>query len=202
MKKKRGMSLEEKRQMMMNIFKNNLSFFHYKEIEKFSIKNKISFMIVKELLQGLVADNLVETEKIGSSSYYWSLPSRISQVKFNSIEGNKALITQLKESIAATDDKIEENKGLRQETKERLAMIEKDEELGKQLAEVQKIVKDFEKNDPNKFKMIQDDSKHLVELNDNWADNLYCIEQWLKTKSPDIKLVDMFPQLIDFHIFD
>ena len=36
-------------------------------------------MIVKDLLQGLVDDNLVEFDKIGTSNFFWALPSRASQ---------------------------------------------------------------------------------------------------------------------------
>lgn len=33
-------------------------------------------MSVKEVLQSLVDDNLVDTEKIGTSVYFWSYPSK------------------------------------------------------------------------------------------------------------------------------
>ena len=67
----------------MKLFKDDPTFFIYKDIEKYSAKNKISFMQVKDILKGLVGDNLVETEKIGSSNYYWSLPTRVYQAKTN-----------------------------------------------------------------------------------------------------------------------
>ena len=55
----------------------------YKDIEKHCTQNKISFMIVKDLLAGIIADNLLETEKIGSSAFYWSLPKRVYDAKKN-----------------------------------------------------------------------------------------------------------------------
>ena len=35
MKKKRGLSLDDKRNILMQLFKKEQSFFHYKDIEKF-----------------------------------------------------------------------------------------------------------------------------------------------------------------------
>jgi hypothetical protein len=33
---------------------------------------------VKEVLESLVNDDLVETDKIGSANFFWSLPSKTS----------------------------------------------------------------------------------------------------------------------------
>jgi acetone carboxylase gamma subunit len=89
---KKGISFEEKRQRMMSIFKDDQSFFHYKDIEKISLKKGISFPSIKEVLDSLVGDDLVECEKIGTSIYYWSLPSKIYIAKKNKIEKNKQII--------------------------------------------------------------------------------------------------------------
>ena len=86
MKKKKGLSLEDKRQILLKLFKGSGSFYHYKDIEKHCTQNKISFMLVKDLLAGVTADNLLETEKIGSSSFYWSLPNRVYDAKKKQLE--------------------------------------------------------------------------------------------------------------------
>lgn len=33
-------------------------------------------MVVKDILQGLVDDGLVESDRIGTSNYYWAFPSK------------------------------------------------------------------------------------------------------------------------------
>ena len=35
---------------------------------------------VKEVLDSLLADNIVDTDKIGTSVYYWAFPSKASQI--------------------------------------------------------------------------------------------------------------------------
>ena len=106
MKKKRGLSLDDKRNILMQLFKKEQSFFHYKDIEKFCGKNKISFMIVKDLLAGIVADNLVETEKIGSSSFYWSLPTRVLTAKQKTLEREIEKTSQLNNELDLIEKKI------------------------------------------------------------------------------------------------
>jgi len=92
MAKGKGLSFEEKRRRMLEIFKEDASFYHLKEIEKLGTKKGIIFQAIKEVLDSLVNDNLVECEKIGSSNFYWALPSKIYQVKKNKLEKNFVLI--------------------------------------------------------------------------------------------------------------
>jgi len=78
--KKRGLSLEEKRQRMLEIFYTKKEFFLLKELEKIAPKEKgITSQSVKDVLQSLVDDNLVDTDKIGTSVYFWSFPSKATQ---------------------------------------------------------------------------------------------------------------------------
>ena len=90
--KAKGLSFEEKRKRMLSIFKDDQSFFHYKDIEKLSIKKGISFGSIKEVLASLTGDDLVETEKIGVGVFYWSLPSKTYQAQKNKLEKNNGTI--------------------------------------------------------------------------------------------------------------
>ena len=88
MAKGKGLSFEEKRRRMLDIFNNDPSFFHLKDIEKLGIKKGIIYQSIKDVLDSLVNDNLVESEKIGSSNFFWALPSKIYQAKKNKLEKN------------------------------------------------------------------------------------------------------------------
>ena len=92
MKKKKGISYEEKRQRLLSIFLTDPTFYHLKELEKLASKKGIHPMIVKDVLDSLLADNLVDLEKVGSSSYYLALPSKTfiaKQNNLNKLVGNK-----------------------------------------------------------------------------------------------------------------
>uniref|UniRef100_A0A803NRT7 Mnd1 HTH domain-containing protein n=1 Tax=Cannabis sativa TaxID=3483 RepID=A0A803NRT7_CANSA len=75
MSKKRGLSLEEKREKILQIFYDSQDFYLLKELEKLGPKKGVITQSVKDVLQSLVDDDLVSKDKIGTSVYFWSLPS-------------------------------------------------------------------------------------------------------------------------------
>lgn len=60
---------------MLEFFHERKEFFQLKELEKFLPKEKgIVVQTVKEVLQSLIDDHLVMSDKIGISNYFWSFP--------------------------------------------------------------------------------------------------------------------------------
>jgi Mnd1 family protein len=82
--KKLGM--EEKRQRCLDYFNETADFFQLRDLEKALPKSKgigiphnTSFIVtqsVKEVIDSLVDDRLINHEKIGTSNYYWCFPSQ------------------------------------------------------------------------------------------------------------------------------
>ena len=202
MKKKKGLSLEDKRQILLKLFKGSGSFYHYKDIEKHCTQNKISFMLVKDLLAGITADNLLETEKIGSSAFYWSLPNRVYDAKLKQLEREKTNIENAKNEINSLNQKIEDNKAIRIENDERKKNLEELAELENQKKEYLKVLKDFENKDPEKYEKYINTTKNMSQLNDLWVDNIFTIEQWMKIKRPDMDFEKAFPGVQELHLFD
>jgi hypothetical protein len=202
MKKTKGLSFEEKRKRMSDIFKDDPSFFHLKDIEKLGTKKGIIFQSIKDVLDSLVNDNLVETDKIGSSNFYWALPSKIYQVKKNTLDKNHESIENIKADNEALKNKIKEAKALRKETDERQEKLEELEELIQKKQEYEKKLAEYKKNDPERYKNVVADTKQLVSLNEIFKDNIYCIDQWMRSKNPDVKIVEMFPDLEPLNLFD
>jgi len=61
---------------MSDYFLEQRDFFTLKDMEKAMPKLKgIVLQSVKDVLQSLVDDRLVNSEKIGTSNYYWAFPS-------------------------------------------------------------------------------------------------------------------------------
>jgi len=84
----RGLSAEEKRVKLLEIFHETKDFFQLKELEKLGPKMKgIVSQSVKEVLQSLVDDNLVQSDKIGSSNFFWSFPSQRGTIMQNRLDG-------------------------------------------------------------------------------------------------------------------
>ena len=82
---------------MLEIFHERKSFFQLKEIEKISPKEKrITPMSVRKVLQSLVDDNLVDQERIGTSNYFWSYPSKVINTKKQRVEALQEEINNCK----------------------------------------------------------------------------------------------------------
>ena len=56
---KKGLSLEEKRQKILDIYYERKEVFNLKEIEKIGAKKGVVFQTIKDVNQSLVDDNLV-----------------------------------------------------------------------------------------------------------------------------------------------
>ncbi|XP_063900290.1 meiotic nuclear division protein 1 homolog [Zophobas morio] len=73
----KGLSFEEKRKRLLDCFHNSKSVFNIKEVEKMGSQKGIVINTVKDVLQSLLDDDLVETERVGTSNYYWSFPGKV-----------------------------------------------------------------------------------------------------------------------------
>ena len=86
MSKKRGLSLEEKQERVLEIFHTKKDVFLLKELEKIAYKEKgVVTQSVKDVVQSLVDDDLISSDKIGSSIYYWGFPSSALVLKKNKL---------------------------------------------------------------------------------------------------------------------
>ncbi|KAJ6593901.1 Mnd1 family-domain-containing protein [Mycena capillaripes] len=119
----RGLSAEEKRVKLLEIFHESKDFYQLKELEKVGVAllhthaqltarklgpklKGIVSQSVKEVLQSLVDDGLVQGDKIGSSNFFWSFPSqrgaimqnRLKQVK-ETREGHQTQQMELRAQI-------------------------------------------------------------------------------------------------------
>ena len=83
---KKGLSLEEKRHKILEIYYERKEVFNLKEIEKIGAKKGVVFQTIKDVNQSLVDDNLVQFDKIGAGAFFWSLPSMAYQNRQNLIQ--------------------------------------------------------------------------------------------------------------------
>lgn len=72
--KKKGMSLEDKRTAILEVFHETSDVFTLKDIEKLGTKKGVVTQTIKDVLQSLVDDDLVRQDKIGISNFFWSFP--------------------------------------------------------------------------------------------------------------------------------
>jgi len=75
-KKRKGLSLDEKRDVIQSLFFSSKDVFNLKDIEKLGAKEGVVQQTIKDVLQSLVDDKIVEVDKIGSGNFYWAFPSK------------------------------------------------------------------------------------------------------------------------------
>ena len=73
---RKGLSLDEKRAKLLEVYYDKKEPLNLKEVEKFGAKKGIVLQSVKDVNQSLVDDNLVETDRIGIGCFWWALPSK------------------------------------------------------------------------------------------------------------------------------
>lgn len=190
--KKKGLTFEEKRQRMMTIFIEDKSFLHYKEIEKTALKKGIAYPSIKDVLDSLLGDDMVELEKVGNSSYYFSLPSKMINAKKTKLINSKTEIERLILENQNLTQNIKEQKNLRKETNsyiEKKAILES---LNMDINMLDKDLKQYDMNDPVKYKLYNDDNKILENCFDILSDGIYICDKIVKTTGK--KLTTLLPE--------
>lgn len=110
-KRKKGISADEKRSLLLEIFHETKEFYQLKDLEKIAVKDKgLKEQAVKEILQALVDEGLVESDKIGSSQYYWSFPAKKRKLKQQELEQLKRKVDESTGRVAELQKRIEDVK--------------------------------------------------------------------------------------------
>jgi len=116
----RGLSAEEKRVKLLEIFHETKDFYQLKELEKLGPKLKgIVSQSVKDVLQTLLDDGLVQMDKIGASNFYWSFPSRHGALLATKVARAGEAREALKQQLIDVRNNIDKENALRVETETR-----------------------------------------------------------------------------------
>ncbi|XP_067260672.1 meiotic nuclear division protein 1 homolog [Chanodichthys erythropterus] len=183
MSKKKGLSLEEKRSRMMEIFFETKDVFQLKDLEKIAPKSKgITPMSVKEVLQSLVDDNMVDTERVGTSNYYWAFPSkalhtrkrRLEELEIQHEEGN-----QRKKALQQAVDKAKVGREVNDEREDLLKELTA---LKSQRDQLKVELEKYKECDPEVVEEIRKANITAKEAVSRWTDNVFAIKSWAKKK--------------------
>ena len=193
---KKGLSLEEKRKKMLEIFYETKDFYLLKDLEKIAPKQKgIVAQSVKDVLQSLVDDNLVDTDKIGTSVYFWAFPSKALAVR-------KSKLSDLQDKLDAAKNKNEEVEEMlktaesgREQSDDRDAILEQLAELESKKTELKNKLKKFEGCDPEVLVKLEEETKMAKEAVNRWTDNIFSVHSWIGKSFPSVNISDMNKQL-------
>lgn len=168
----RGLSAEEKRVKLLEIFHETKDFFQLKELEKLGPKMKgIVSQSVKEVLQGLVDDGLVQADKIGSSNFFWSFPSQRGTMMQNRVNAVRDSQASHKAQLAELRVAIEAGKAARPESDERTAQLARLIAARKELSELETELAQYGACDPAKVEEKNRAVTLAKEAAMRWTDN-------------------------------
>ncbi|KAG1752933.1 meiotic nuclear division protein 1 [Suillus lakei] len=168
----RGLSLEEKRTKLLEIFHESKDFYQLKELEKLGPKLKgIVSQTVKEVLQSLVDDGLVQGDKIGASNFFWSFPSQRGTIVQNRLDNAKETRGSHEAQLAELKTAIEHERALRPLSDSRAAALVQLTSMKKQLAALQIEIDAYGACDPVKVEEKRRAVTLAHEAAVRWTDN-------------------------------
>ncbi|KAM4603755.1 meiotic nuclear division protein 1 homolog [Polymixia lowei] len=183
MSKKKGLSLEEKRSRMMEIFFETKDVFQLKDIEKIAPKTKgITPMSVKDVLQSLVDDNMVDCERVGTSNYYWAFPSKALHARKRKLEELGKQHSEAKERKLSLQQAVDKAKVGRQDTDQRGSLLKELQGLREERVKLQAELEKYRECDPEVIDEIRKSNITSKEAVSRWTDNIFAIKSWAKRK--------------------
>ncbi|KAG6546948.1 hypothetical protein Mapa_011564 [Marchantia paleacea] len=185
--KKRGLSLDEKREQMLQIFYESQGFYQLKDLEKLGPKKGVISQSVKDVVQSLVDDDLVFKDKIGTSVYFWSLSSRagnqLRQVRMK-------LETELeaaKKRQADLQTQRELAKKGREDSSERELALNALNELQKKHKAIKEELDLYAQNDPAVYEAMNSVTDVAHKAVNRWTENIFALQQWCANTFPEAK---------------
>ncbi|XP_051164411.1 meiotic nuclear division protein 1 homolog [Leptopilina boulardi] len=183
MSKRKGVTLDEKRSRLLQIFYEKREFFTLKELEKIAPKEKgIVVQSVKDVLQNLVDDGLVHSDKIGTSIYFWAFPGEKITSLENRIAEAKRKIVEAEFKIRKLNEEIEKEKAGKEDSEEKQILLKEIEELKRSEADLLGLIDKFKDIDPAEIAKLAEQSELYKDAANTWTDNIYAIQSWCKNK--------------------
>ncbi|KAM7540989.1 hypothetical protein Aperf_G00000035986 [Anoplocephala perfoliata] len=183
MSKKRGLSFDEKREKMIEFFYEKKDFYTLKELERLCNKEKgIPSMTVKDILMSLVFDGLVDSDKIGTSTYFWAFPSKAGQSRSKKIAELKAEVSRLESNYNELKDSLSSARANKEDSAERQKVLSS---LNSNRLVLEKLKVDFanlQRYHPSRLGELKTQSELAIDSANRWTDNVFQIISWIKNK--------------------
>ncbi|KAK3210575.1 hypothetical protein Dsin_015281 [Dipteronia sinensis] len=179
--KKRGLSLEEKREKMLQIFYDSQSFY------LLGPKKGVITQSVKDVVQSLVDDDLVSKDKIGTSVYFWSLPSCAGNQLRNVSRKLDSDLQSSKKRHAELVDQCNALKKGREESDEREEALEELKAIELKYNELKDEMGQYADNDPAAFEAMRNAIEVAHAAANRWTDNIFTLRQWCSSNFPHAK---------------
>ncbi|KAK8731578.1 hypothetical protein OTU49_007376 [Cherax quadricarinatus] len=183
MSRRKGLSHEEKRQKMMELFYERKDFFQLKELEKIAPKEKgVISQAVKDIVQSLVDDAMVDTDKIGTCVYFWAFPSKALSTRKRKLDDLNSRLEDTTKKLKTSHSKLEQAMVGREESGEREEVLERLMQLESSKEQLVKEIKKFSDCDPEVLSQMKAETQVAQVAANRWTENIFSIKSWCKNK--------------------
>ncbi|CAL4059300.1 unnamed protein product [Meganyctiphanes norvegica] len=183
MSRRKGLSLEEKRTKMMEIFFEEKDFFQLKELEKIAPKKKgIITQSVKDVVQSLVDDAMVDTDKIGTCVYFWAFPSKATAIRRSKLDNIDERVKEAKRRLKSAQERMAQAQVGREEGDGRAALLERIAAAENQRNLLTQEIQKFRDCDPEVIEQMKKETQIATDAVNRWTDNIFSIKSWCKNK--------------------
>lgn len=172
---------------MLQIFYESQDFYLLKELEKMGPKKGVISQSVKDVVQSLVDDDLVLRDKIGTSVYFWSLPSCAGnqlRTTYNKLESDLSNSKKRYMELLEQRDDLKRGREDTDEREDALEELKAVELLHKKLKEELAAYAD---SDPSALEAMKDATEVAHSAANRWTDNIFTLQQWCSTTFPQAK---------------
>ncbi|CAL6007364.1 Mnd1 [Hexamita inflata] len=178
----KGTSEEEKKIKLLNYMLETGNIYNNSTIETASKATGISAMIIKNIVVSLADEGLVDSEKIGASTYYWIFKSKKSQQliqQFQQLQDeNKELTSQEK----ILQDSVAQLKQQKQKSEQTDTLINQKKSLNKQLQQLQESLNNFQKYSYEQYEELKSAQETVKQQANLETDNIFALRRYLTTK--------------------
>ncbi|KAJ9089599.1 Meiotic nuclear division protein 1 [Entomophthora muscae] len=173
---------EEKLKIILDKFHESKEFFLLADLQKEMPKTIANQL--KELLQELVSDNLISSDKIGTSTYYWSFPSQTYSLKTERLKILKDEIDALEVQYQNNEEKrLEYEKEMAEvDETERKTAMQKLESLESKHSSIKTELEELKDFDPKLIEEIENHMSDFKEAANRWTDNIFSLESFCVKK--------------------
>lgn len=173
---------------MLKVFHESQSFFQLKDLEKLGPKKGVVRQSVKDVVQALVDDGLVLKDKIGTTVFFWSLPSSAgNQLRQSTAKGEQEL-EQVSKRVAELQSQVTQAKADRGgDPPRREADLLALAELEKTHKAMTEELDSLAENDPTVYEAMEKASAVAHTAANRWTDNIYSLQQWCNNTFPEAK---------------
>lgn len=177
---KRGLSLEEKRSRLLEVFHESKDVFVLKDVEKLGAKKGIVAQSIKEVLQSLVDDDLVHQERIGASNFYWSFPGEAAAKVDQSIKRLQQQDADLAQQQETLKQQIQEETARKPDAAKLAPKLAQMKALEQKQALLAAGLAQYAENDPERIEVLRSGTVTAKDWANTWLDNIECLRTFVK----------------------